>query len=1152
MPSTTYTFNTNKFTAATPDWAVEGDYSKGLRFQTVTKTLQLDNENYGRGDFTLTFSGDFDYGSIHFSTPNGSTVSVSTDINGAYLIHNDRESGAPAETIFKNESITTSPKTFYVVVNGDPDSTTSLLNVSIALAKSNSIPSANPSISLSYNCPNSNLYEYEVGLHTWSPYDARDGSSTLRTKLYSPTQVSSWGTNTYVYSSPYLTNPALPYFYGYGSKVYRVGEEWSRSYGLKFKYEVRITTHWFFKKKSRTSRKTIGPLETLNLGTDNNEPTSEACIEPVMRNIGKIRAEFNNSSLSQPQQYRYYMGYNSTSKTLANSGPFTEYDIAKKKHYPITGLLHVLKKHTRGIVNGYNKTYSGDVNWLALITGTGIGLLSALAGESIISGIARFFSSIPGPLPSFEVIFGAQAAATLGTILIVLAILYIIWKLILAFRPKTYTYQENCRNFLHHFANTPYLNNGTSLYRDDDLEHDNAGWYSDGVYYYQQTGTEGSRTITTKQLSFINSFAGYSDNNTPQFEFLYSLPADDPTLVTEWQKLILLPYCSGKPIPYCGGSTIYYSQAFSHNIDTQCCELENCNDSIVISIPSGTITSCISQDDADNKAEEIFSASIDWAEDYGVYTETLDDSLIGQLEVNFTHEIKEEDNPTSMAFFWDLRSGSDAPAGTPVYYDHTGCQKLLPGYYATSGSNYPKYYYKVEGGEVAAIYTQSSAAATTVTPGGGTIVKTDEGRSSNWYLKSTTKPALSAYIYNTNDRTFDVTSLISTSPLTLNAGRITSGSYISGSFLKYGAFNSTGVTDTNTTENGTGWYAPLNGWKPDEDDFFFYQNSLGTFNGGDVLPTTSTPTAICGDTIDTTYYYDGVGLVPAIGDKVYNTQNIEDPTSDGYIKYGSSQYLLLNNGVVINTISCNPDTEFSGSATFSTSSLNTMCSKDITTFYDHDNTGDSGRWPAVGDVISDSDRNQVSNVMIKYLETDDRNEYPESQVLHIGSTGTVLQIIDCDRVGAGTSPLRVRIDTSDGPAGFDSSENPTSNSGIGGGNDGFGHLQYQFDTSYGFGRRGWKIVGLLWKRTTPSDAEIQLTIRYPEQNDISNTPTSWDSLEITQPGNTTFSFNRTDATLSTFSDSSGNEFYRYTWDQLTNPFDTDNEVVNVLLDVEAV
>jgi hypothetical protein len=55
-------------------------------------------------------------------------------------------------------------------------------------------------------------------------------------------------------------------------------------------------------------------------------------------------------------------------------------------------------------------------------------------------------------------------------------------------------------------------------------------------------------TITSKILS---STVAFITEDEPH-QFLYSLQADNPTLVEDWQKLILLPYTSGKPIPYCG------------------------------------------------------------------------------------------------------------------------------------------------------------------------------------------------------------------------------------------------------------------------------------------------------------------------------------------------------------------------------------------------------------------------------------------------------------------------------------------------------------------------------------------------------------------------------------------------------------------------
>lgn len=969
----TYTFNRNNFTSDSPSWSGPSEqFSSNLRFNTITQTLKLNNTNYSRGKFTIDIPSGVDLGLINFSTPNGSIVSVSDIRDGVYELSNFE--GSPIAKIFtENGSPSSGTKIYYVIINGDPNSTTQYLNISITLAEEGGIPSANKTVDLTYDCSTfENLSKTTVGLHAYSAYDAISGSSDLETNLYSATSPGSWGYNTVLYSSPYFNNPALPYFYGYNGKVYRVGDPWSRSYGIKFRYEVRVTWHWFLKRRVRSKRVTLGPMETLDLGTGGNQPTSEACIEPTMRNVGKIRKVYNDdSTIPQPQQYRYYMGYDASSQRNSNDSVFTTYSLPKKKHFPITGLMHVLQKHTRGIINGFNSSWDGDVNWTAIAGGAGLGLISALFGDTIITAVTTFFETIPGPLPSFTALFSVKASIILSTILTVLAGLFILWKLITFFSPKTHHYKENCKKFLHHFTTTPYINTSNVLYRDDDLSIINNGYYCDGVYYYTQTGG----SITSKTLSSTSAFVTEDE----PFQFLYSLQADNPTLVEEWQKLILLPYTSGKPIPYCGGSTIYYSAARTHTVTTTCCALEDCSEDIVISLPYGSVTSCISQTDADDEAEAQFQAAIDYAEDHSIYNATLSDELIGQLDVSFTHEIKEEDNPTSMALYFDNRSGSDAPVGTPLYYDFTGCQKALPGYYAVSSSNYPKHYYKVEDGEVAAIYTQS-AASSTVTTTGQSIIKTNEDKSSNWYLKSNLKDPLYSYIANKNDRTFDVTSLITNSNISLSAGRIVSGSYTDGDFEKYASFNGNGITSAITSEQGTGWYAPLNPWKPEPDDLFFYQNDLTSWTGGNHISTSGS--SICsGGNTGNTYYHDGNNNTPSLGDRIFDSNDITDPTSDGYIKYTTELYMSIVNGIMVDSTTCVVSTDFSGSVLYS--HISTACTSSTgTTLYTHD--GDTP-YPEVGDTVSIYGGSAVSNGFIN----------TSIGVLHTDDDGKVVQIINC-------------------------------------------------------------------------------------------------------------------------------------------------------------
>ena len=1181
MPNITLTYNRNNFTKATPSWDIAGEYSNGLRFNTISKTLELDNTNHSLVSFTIssTAEEDYDFGSVHFSTPNGSIVSVAITQDDLYIPHN-LELG-PNSHVFKDETTSSSSITYYVIVNGDPDKITSLLNVSIALAKNRSIPSSNPEVNISWNCSPSGgtIYEYEMGLHTWSPYDAKNDTGdnpTLTTKLYSFTPISNWTSysNVRVYSSPYFNNPALNYYYGYGDKVYRVGESWSRSYGLRYFYETRVTWHWFLKKKERTTLKTIGPEETIqNVEWDGNQSwESLACIEPTMRNVGKIRQRYNNNTLIQPEKYRYYLGYHPSIKSRSNSydaeyynpssikyrtaGPFTQWSYSRKRSYGITGLTHAFSRLITGIVNGYNPSIDGRVPFWSIAGPLGVAALAATgAGGAITLEVLAILQSLPGPFAKVGIWLQRvlESGSSGNWVVAALALLALIITFIIALKPKTIKSQENCNSFLHHFTSTPYINQSNIIYRDDTFSTKNLGYYSDGVYYYYQPTLSG---VNRKELSYINAWN--LDEENPIFSTEYSFPADDPTLVTNWEKLVLLPYCSGKPIPYCGldgnnnPNPIYSSKAFSHTVEYTCCDLEDCSNPTVISLPEGFVRSCISQADADDQAREHFSASIEYAENHSSYGQTLDNSLIGQLDVSFTHEIKEEDNPTVLALFYDIRSGSDAPIGTPLYYDHTGCQKALPGYYATgsTSSSYPKYYYKVADGEVAAIYTQSAASSTTVSPGSIPIVTTDEGKSSNWYLKSNTKSNLSYYILSTNDRTFDVNSLFTTSPYELSAGYITSGSYSNGAFQKYASYNSNGITSTTTTEQGTGWYAPLNGWKPESADLFFYQNSLKQFTGGTRYSTSGS--AICASTLNIIRYHDGVNNDPNLGDKIYDTDNIEDPTADGFIKYTSDLYMEIEEGVMIDSVSCTPSTNFSGSEINSGSRVSYAKARSTNErLYTHNGSSST---LAVGDTISYYGSSAVGAGFIRYQRGSD------IYIAHTDSNGVVLQLFDEDTAGAWTFFTAILTVGGDGIGGtslkgYNTTESPTT--GGGGYSNNMGDLQYKFNTSQE-GNLGWKTTGVFEAVTSNGGGfytvNTYLVMKYPA--DVNKPTTYWESLRITNSSSTTTVFNITDAESVTDFVEGGERFLVWNWREITSntssPFGSTGTTAKVYLYEETV
>ena len=784
----TLTYTPSDFTSRKPSFSPNGEYASNLRFANITKTLKLDNKNHGIGNYRIQYYGDIDYVSVAFQDPSGGKVSVAESQNGLY-----KPSYGPnfiLENIVLNDE-TSGGKTFYVVTNGDENIKSQYLNITVSVARKNSAPTSNVSVALIYDCP-TDVYEYTTGLHTYSPYDAVESRATLTTKLYSRIPIASWTSNTAVYSNPLFNNPALPYYYGYDDKVYKVGGDYNRAYGIKRQYEVRKKLF----KKPKTKEITIGPVSTY----DAINETSEACIEPIFSDVGRIKGILTASTLDQPQQYRYYMGYDASSQRASNDSVFTQYDFGTKTHAPITGFQHALTKITSGMVTGYNSSWNPPF-W-ALAVGAA-GMAALIPGvASFYSGIAAaassFWNALIGPLVPQFLTFGPAASTflsaaiplLLGVALLVLAILAI-------FGSKTKVYKESCKLFLHHFANTPYLNTSTTLYRDEDLSVVNNGYYCDGVYYYQQSGG----SISSKTLSSTNALI----NQDPKtYQFSYSLQADSPSLVTAWENLILLPYPSGKPVPYCGGDVVYYSAPLSQTITKDCCDMEEV-ESTTISLPYGEDTSCVSQADADQKAQLKFNVAVAYANNFGVYAQSIDDSLIGEITTDFTHEIKVEDNPTQAMLFYDLRNG-ELSIGTTLYYDPNGCQKVLDGYYAITGSGFYRKYYHTTNGVVDSINTQAASDSIN-TNEGAPISYEDLNYTSNWYFQNDSQQPIENYANLIEfNRSFNPNSLYTTSTYPLVKGFVISSSL--DDFQLYPNYTNTG----SHSEATSGWYKPLVDW----------------------------------------------------------------------------------------------------------------------------------------------------------------------------------------------------------------------------------------------------------------------------------------------------------------------------------------------------
>ena len=934
MPSNNLTFYKNNFTAASPSNIPEGEYNSSLRFSTVTKTLKIDPSNHSSHKFTLSnLSGDYDYGSISFSTNNGSQISVKSSNNELYLLQ------IPDSTIefpFKDEDgFNSDMYTTEVITNGENNGLTEYLNIHISLAHKKTIPASNTTLTLTHICDFKTVYTYTTGLHVYSPYDAQPSESTLTTKLYSFSEIDFWGVNTRIYSTPFLSQPALPYWYGYGNKLFRVGSEWSRSYGLQDYMVIRKKRF----RRPKTKYYTRGPLETYNAVTD----TSEACIEPVFGDTGKIKSVITNPSLNQPTQYRYYLGYNNTNKRNSHDDFFKSLSYEKRKSYPITGFQHALNKLPRGIISGFYEGVRINIFPLLLVGAVGGGIAAIGAANIVKFGVdvVAFFDGLVGPLlPTFlqgglGAAIGNVMASVLPWLLLAAAIVFLVLNL---FKKFTKEYKEECPLFLHHYASTPYLNTGNTLYRDDNLTQANTGWYSDGAHYYYQSGGNITSKLTNSTYAFIQ------DDPFKQ-QWKSSPNPASPTLVTEYPKLIFLAYTSGKPSPYCGtDQKIYYSEEFSETISSDCCDMQNPATELVL-LPASASTDCVSVLNANNKAEQLFSASLETVRQSisSNYGSNIDDQYIEDFDVDFTHELKTELTPTQVGLYYDNRSGSIG-VGHPLYYDPQGCQKALSGWYAQTGSAVHRMFFRVDEGYVTSIKYVAFFNSTHTTDG-DPLITTNLDYTSNWFLRGSNANGLNYIINNVYDKPdFDPNGVY-------NSSLISAGYYQSSSladFREFTSFNtSTGLVNTGSTiEAESGWYAPLNDWIYGE-DIFLYQDTLNEFTGstqGD-YPNDVCPFVLAD--LTSSMFNNGETTAPQEGDRIYLStgSNLRDlwtrQAPQGFYKLNDGgDVMYINQDGVVNEIRlCNASESIApadldpSSLRFNSAGSNTACTSSQTTVF---------------------------------------------------------------------------------------------------------------------------------------------------------------------------------------------------------------------------
>jgi hypothetical protein len=829
MGSTSINFITVPFTATTPTFDIGAQYptSNGYRFANKSYVLSGIPTTLSYVAVTLNWeynnrpTDSIDYLSVTFSHPSGQPVSVQTSQNGLYVFSFQNTGFKLFKVVdgaSKNNNIT-----FYVVCNagGIP---TDLLNITVSCGDFN--PPVDVTVNLSWVCGNP-IYEYQTGLHVYSPYDAVPSRSKLRTKLYSLTPIEQWNTNTIVYSSPFLNNPALPYFYGYGDKVYQVGNGFDRGYGTKKQYRVKKKR---FKKNPKVTEETLGPQNWY----DYTNELLPNCIKPTLGGVGRIRQIYLNSTLTQPQKYRYYLGYESNLNQgqKSNDNFFTWWSWSKLINYPILGTNWFLNSTVGGVIEGWDASLNGSDYAVGPSAGL-LGLGSALVvGGSIATGVALSLA-LPFELAIVQclgpTLIGSVSTGPPGWI--VGAIILVIVGLILlfsAFEKYEKLVEQTCVNLLGHFTTTPYIESGNPLYRNVNMTQVNTGYYCDGMYFYiQRNGIIDSK--------FVSSCDELIDDDPVTTQFNYAILADNPDdltsappfLVQNWTKLLLLPLTSGKPIPFCGeGRPIYYNDRVCKIVGVGGgCDMEATQE-INVCVEAGTYYSCVSKSEADIQAAQQLDYLISYTESHYI-PQSIGSQFIGELDLIFTHELKVEQNPMELTLNYDKRISQTPIVGMSFYYDSLGCEKPLTGYYALTGTTpYRTFYHVDDNGTIDGIYTMQNSNSTTTTTG-EPIITTNTDYTSNWYLTDLQQSNLDYYYnYISNLPQFDQNLLLLSytvgtppNPQGLTYTYVLKKGFIKTPTTRQSFYLYNDFTTTSYSAAPYGWYRPLIDY---EGDSFLY------------------------------------------------------------------------------------------------------------------------------------------------------------------------------------------------------------------------------------------------------------------------------------------------------------------------------------------
>jgi len=297
----------------------------------------------------------------------------------------------------------------------------------------------------------------------------------------------------------------------------------------------------------------------------------------------------------------------------------------------------------------------------------------------------------------------------------------------------TRTYKEQCAEFYGRFTTTPYINPSPTqfLYKYDDLTTVETATVSDGGYIYKTLPTS-PNYVNLKKTSYKTIVKRRFLRGREITEVPTPLP-DVPTFVTDFGKMIFLPYVSGRPYRYSGFSCnpefvidcgpnwtggIYGNIAKSASYVTPPYMLGELNNPLPVefTIPENYFFSNVSQQDADDLAEAHLAGLT--AATYN--QDTSGENKAGTTDeiLHFSHRLESMTEPNTDMFCYLDETNSGIVLGTKLYYDWDGVFHCLPGYYSTiepTESYFKKFYQVNSGGTIDDIWVMQDSTDTYAT-----------------------------------------------------------------------------------------------------------------------------------------------------------------------------------------------------------------------------------------------------------------------------------------------------------------------------------------------------------------------------------------------------------------------------------------------------